>query len=72
MDTDREGRNCDVFVGINRVYMVSRPNNHGTRLSRRTTKSPQLTCVAPMHRQRQMHLRWSNDCCQEELSCLCG
>ena len=56
----------------NRVHIVSRPNNQGTRWPRKTTKSPQLTCVAPMHRQRQMHFRWSDDCCQEELSCLSG
>ena len=52
----------------NRVYMVSRSNNQGTRLSRRTAKSSRLTCVVSMHRQRQMQLRWSDDCCQEELS----
>ena len=64
-------RDFDVFVGIDRVYMVSRSNN-GTRLSRRTAKSSRLTRVVSMHRQRQMQLRWSDDCCQEELSCLSG
>ena len=67
--TEKAGIRC---LCRNRVYMVSRPNNHGTRWPRNATKSPQLTCVAPMHRQRQMHFRWSDDFCQEELSCLSG